>query len=172
MSEEQNPSKPSVEPGPGGTPAPAPSRGPRISTPVLVGLIAGALVIVSFAVAIMRTAGGGGETAPTFAGGEPAPRSGSDEGLRLLSPVGTVPHGTLELHWTPLPGATGYEAAIIDNRAIPVWRSDRIQETSVTVPEAGMKRITSGPVFFWSVTGYLEDGTEVVSGSSRFVVAE
>ncbi len=147
----------------------APKPRQLISTPVLVGLIAGALIIVSFAVAIVRT-GGRGEEGSLTLGGEPRPGGRSEE-LKLLSPIGTVPHGTLELHWTPASGVEEYEAIILDNRALPVWRSGRTRATSVTVPERGMRHIIPGPTYFWRVNGYRPDGTEVESGSERFVIA-
>jgi hypothetical protein len=137
---------------------------------VLVGLIAGALIIISFAVAIVRTGGHREKGSPTLAGEQP-PGRGSGE-LKLLSPVGTVPHGSLELHWTAGSGVEEYEAIILDNRALPVWRSERTRELSVTVPERGMKYIKPGPTYFWRVIGYRSDGTEVESHSSRFVIAD
>jgi len=153
------------------TSQPARHRG-RFSTPLLVGAIAGAILATAFVVSIVRHRGS--PSAPWFAlGGPPSPSAGRGaEGQpSVVSPIGTIPHGNLTLHWEFVPGIEEYEAVVYDTLAHVLWRSGKLKGNSVDVPESAMKNIVPGPTHFWRVVGYRPDGTEVPSPTVHFVLA-
>ena len=153
--------------------APQPSRrSGRLSTPLLVGAIAGAIVVTAFVVSIARHRGP--SSAPWFAAGgssAPAAGRGAEGQPSIVSPIGTIPHGNLTLHWEPVPGIEEYEAVVYDTLANVLWRSGKLKGRSVDLPDSAMKSIVPGPTHFWRVIGYRPDGTEVPSPTVPIVLS-
>jgi hypothetical protein len=78
--------------------------------------------------------------------------------------VGTTP---ARFEWTAAEGADRYAIGVWDDVDRLMWRNDRVQGTSVTVP--GDVELNFG-TYFWSVTA-LRDGRPIAeTGRSAFVV--
>lgn len=157
--------------GAGAGPEGAPPAGGRFSTPVFVGLIAGGLLLVAFAVAVLRK--GDRPLLPQLTGGAQVPSlgQGAKGAPSAVSPIGTIPHGPLVLHWTKVPGIDNYQVFVYDNRIKVLWSSAKLQADSVEVPESARNLIVPGPTHFWRVVGYGKDGLEETSPTVQFVVA-
>lgn len=172
---EESSQHPAGAAGPPASGAPA-AASSRVPSPLLVGGIIGAVFVVAFTVALLRRgpasagaaapaaapAGGAGTSAimgpPPAREGEPA----------VISPAGSVPHGTLILTWRPVAGVEEYEAVIYDNLGGFLWTSGRLRGDSVEIPRPGEIGVTPGPTYFWRVIGRKPDGSEVRSASAQF----
>lgn len=146
-------------------------------TPVLVGLLAGAILAVVFVVAILRESApepavepGGARAAPRRAAAPHAPVT--DHGIQLVSPIGSVPHGKITLHWKPLEEFEQFEVTVLDNRARLIWKSRPTTETSATVPSRNAEYVVPGATYFWKVTGTRPDGGVVDTSSVAFILSE
>lgn len=158
-----------LPPGPGEPPAPR----RRITTPVLVGAMAGALLLLAFGVAILRQGGRArGSTGSLNPGAGLVVTRPSPQGAPIpVSPMGSVPHASVSFHWQPGADLKEYRAVLYDNLAQEIWRSDPTTEDSVQLPSGVFAGLSSGPTYFWKVIGYREDGTEVPSNGAQFRLA-
>lgn len=147
--------------------APPQRKGP--GTLVLVGTIAGGILLVAFAAALFR--GGSPFTGGLSGGRGTSPLRSYPGSARLVSPAGSIPRGEIVLHWEPAEGIQEYEAILLDNQGTQLWRSGRVSGDRVAVPESSARYVVPGAAHFWTVIGYRPDGTEVPSTSAQFTVA-
>lgn len=141
----------------------------RLKTPALVGIIAGAIILTAFLVAILRPDSQGG--AGPEGGDLSVPEYAQGDRPVTVSPAGRIPGGTLSLQWQKVAGIEEYEAIVLDNRGQLIWRSERIRDHRVELPENRMKYLVPGPAFFWYVIGHAPDGTQVESDTASFVIS-
>jgi len=143
-----------------------------MSTPVLVGALAGGILLIAFVAAIVRK--GGPSLIPHLGSEAPIAQMGKGEpgAPSVISPFGAVPHGALTLQWTKVEGLEDYEAFIYDNRIQVLWRSGRLRAQSAEVPENVRESIVPGAAHFWRVVGYHADGSEETSPTVQFAIAK
>jgi hypothetical protein len=143
--------------------------GGRFSTPIFVGIAAGAILLVAFAVAILRQ---GDRPERPHLGAAPGPAApGDGSAPSIVSPFGAIPHGALTLRWKKARDIEEYQAFILDNQTRIIWRSERVRADSVEVPDSGRDLLVPGPAFFWRVVGFASDGHEEPSSTVQFSVA-
>jgi hypothetical protein len=134
-------------------------------------MIAGGILSIAFAVAILRRGGAPAAIRPAQgADAIPARGRGGPGEPSILSPIGPTPHGKLVLRWTQVSGIDQYEASVYDMMSQKLWSSGRFHGDSIEVPQKAMKYIQPGPVHFWRVVGYRPDGTEAVSPTVQFML--
>ena len=143
----------------------------RFATPIFVGLLAGGILLAAFVVAVVRK--GERSLLPRLTGTAPAPAlgKGGKGAPSILSPLGTIPHGSLTLRWIKVAGIDDYEAYIYDNSIQIIWRSGKVQTDTIEVPAPFRDRLVPGPTYFWWVVGYHDGDLEESSPTAQFVLA-
>jgi hypothetical protein len=149
-----------------------PERKAPLKTPVVVGLIAGAMLATAFVVAIVRRADP--SLKPSLAEGTPAhpAMEVAGESITLLSPAGNTPKGDLRLYWKSSEEFKEYEAVILDTRTRILWRSRKGPETEAKVSNRGLKYLVPGVTHLWYVIGTREDGSTLQTSSSIFIISK
>jgi hypothetical protein len=152
-------------------PADRPPAAGRFATPIFVGLLAGGILLAVFVVAVLRS--GDRSLLPRLTGTAQAPALGKGEkgAPSIISPLGTVPHGSLALRWIKAAGIDDYEAYIYDNRIQIIWRSGKVRTDTIEVPAPVRDQIVPGPTYFWRVVGYHDGDQEDSSPTVQFVLA-
>jgi len=72
----------------------------------------------------------------------------------------------LQLAWAPIGKATAYRVEIFDERAESVWRSERVEATTLELPAELRARMVRG-TFLWRVRA---EGSEIEIGPFFFRV--
>lgn len=166
MSEEVLPTEPT-------TPTPAGPSGARVRwmSPFLVGAILGVLVILALAAALARR-WSGSAARPASLSGQALPMvgRGAEGQPSVLSPVGTIPHGSLVFHWEPVSGIEEYEVVVYDPQGAVQWRSGKLRTDSVDASSIASRRLMMRARYFWRVIGYGKDGQETPSRLVQFII--
>lgn len=152
------------------SPASPPAKARPMS--LYVGLTALGIILLAMGVAVLRK--GEAAPAPLVKGGvalSPSIGKGESGSPSAISPLGTVPHGALTLHWSRVDGVDEYQAYILDNQFRTIYRSEKVRGDSLEVPESIVKVIDAGASHFWRVAGTRADGTEATSPSVQFMIA-
>ncbi|MGC8892627.1 MAG: hypothetical protein ACP5P6_08535 [Candidatus Saccharicenans sp.] len=71
-----------------------------------------------------------------------------------ISPSGET---VVKLRWNPIPGASFYRVEIFDQEMAFLWKSGRLTETSLELPENLTDRLKNQKFFFWQLFIYSND---------------
>ena len=90
--------------------------------------------------------------------------------IQLMNPKGDLAEIPQVFEWSPVEGAAGYRVVLLDEELTEVWMSEKIQQTSLKLPEVNFEAIKSGEIYYWKVIVFSSDGSPIESGLQEFKV--
>jgi hypothetical protein len=93
--------------------------------------------------------------------------------IYLLNPISDFSvDATVIFKWTYSREIKFVVLDIFDEALLPVWKSNQIFGNSYDLPQEALKTIKKGKTYFWMVTIFLPDGTEIESALKQFSISE
>lgn len=97
-------------------------------------------------------------------------RGENSQPLNLITPVDTYTSKPFPLFkWTEVPKAGYYILELYDEFLEPIWESNKIYSTELTLPEKVVFSLSSNRDYYWMVTAYLRNRKTIESSLEKFV---
>ena len=90
--------------------------------------------------------------------------------IQLTNPQGDLAELPRVFEWSPVEGAVEYKVVLLDEKLIEVWVSEKIQQTSLKLPQLPSEAVKSGQIYYWKVVVFSSDGSSLESGLQEFKV--
>lgn len=90
--------------------------------------------------------------------------------IQLTNPKGDLTEIPRMFEWSSVEGAAEYRVVLLNEELIEVWVSEKIQKTSLKLPELHFDKMKSGKMYYWKVIVFLNDGGTTESRLQEFEI--